>query len=514
MNQKRSSSKMRKSKIYTIILLLIAVAGISCKKDSFPGATESPYISIFDVRNLYKGQPITLTKTNMFGATQIAGVTISDHSGGNIAEGLLMLQDSRRLNKLRGIALSLGATASNYLPGDSLIVNIEDGKLEQIDGILTISGIAENAVHKVSSNNPIPLNRATTAQILASPDDYESVLSVIIKGGFDPLPVEGETLAGTKTLNDGFGNIGLETNNNAAFSATQAPVLANYYGIVLKKQQGDSLVPYFKMRTGADLAILSSTITIPPAIITGFMSDVKGGDGNYEYVQFRALKDIDFSVTPFALVVSNNANASTPTGVPSKGWATGGLRTYKINMFSGKVKTGDFFYAGGAGKTINGSGSTSISSSNWIRAYDYTKYDGDSFGTAKGGLMANSGNSFGIALFADSTVTAQSVPADVVCISGGGSLYNSTAGYRITNNDFYDIKNPITLEDQPFFHQGTNTLWFTYNTADQGYFNMLGGVYNLKLGRWTTARAQNNVLLTKASVLSEIEGEGSTQINQ
>jgi hypothetical protein len=68
------------------------------------------------------------------------------------------------------------------------------------------------------------------------------------------------------------------------------------------------------------------------------------------------------------------------------------------------------------------------------------------------------------------------------------------------------------LEDQPFNHQGTNTLCFKYNTSDAGYFNMLGGVYDTKLGRWVQARAQNNVLLSKTSEIIEIEGEGSTVI--
>jgi hypothetical protein len=68
------------------------------------------------------------------------------------------------------------------------------------------------------------------------------------------------------------------------------------------------------------------------------------------------------------------------------------------------------------------------------------------------------------------------------------------------------------LEDQPFYHQGTNTLCFKYNTSDAGYFNMLGGVYDTKLGRWVQARAQNNVLLSKTSEIIEIEGEGSTVI--
>jgi len=498
-------------KLFTFLLILITCMG-SCKKDSYPGARPSPYIAIFDIRNLFKGQPVTLTQSVMDGATQLTGVTISDPKGGNLPAGLIMVQDSRRLNKLRGIAIDLGEAASGYRPGDSVIVDITGGTLERKDDLLTITGVTQSAVQKVSSGNILPMNRATTAEIIARPEDYESVLTVIIKGGFDPLPGKGETLEGAKKLNDGFGNIDLMTSASASFASKEAPVLANYYGIVFNKQQGDSLIPEFRMRTESDVTVLSSEMTIPAAVISGFMSDVKGGDGNYEYVQFRALKDIDFSVTPFSVVVSNNANASTPTGVPLKGWATGGLRTYKINMFKGVVKKGEFFYVGGAGKKINGANSTSMSSSNWIRTLDYTKYNGDGFGTAKGGLMANSGNAFGIALFADSAVSESSIPQDVIYISGGGSLYNNTAGYRITNNDFYDKINPITLEKQPFFHQGTNTLWFTYNTADQGYFNMLGGVYNLNLGRWTTARAQNNLLLEASSPVALIEGEGATQI--
>ena len=503
---------MKNKNIYAVLLSILAIAG-SCKKDSFPGAEVSPYISAFDIRDLYKGHPVTLTKSTLYGATKLTGVTVSDHRGGNIPEGYLMIQDSRRLNKLRGITLNIGADANNYLPGDSLIVDIESATLDRIDGQLQITGIHENQISKVSSGNPLPLNRVTVKQILDNPSDYESVLSVIVKGGFNPFPAKGTKLEGTKTLNDGFGNIQLTTEKTASFATTEAPVLANYYGVVTNSIKGDSLVPNFRMRSGDDLAILSSELNAPPVIITGYMTDALGGDGNYEYVQFKALKDIDFSKTPFSLVVSNNAGASTPTGVPSQGWATGGLRTYKINMNSGTAKTGEFFYVGGDSKLINGANSTSIANANWIRAYDYTKYDGEPFGTKKAGLMANSGNSFGIAVFEGTDVTAASVPVDVIAIATGGSLFNETAGYRITNNDFFDIKNPITLEDQPFFHQGTNTLAFSYNSG-QGVFNILGGVFDINLGRWTTARTQTSVQLTADAQLSDIEPEISTIVVQ
>ncbi|HTN36065.1 MAG TPA: DUF5689 domain-containing protein [Arachidicoccus sp.] len=506
---------MKKIILYGLCLLMVWELN-GCKKDSFPGADVAPFIAAFDIRDIYKGQDVKLSKSNMFGSELLTGIVVSDHSGGNLPAGLLAVQDKHRLNKLRGIALDIGAEADKYVTGDSVIINLNGGVLTKVDGLLEIKGIAGSAITKVSSGNVIEVKKLTTAQLLADPDAYESTMGTIVKGGFDPLPVKGDILSGTKLLNDGFGNMNLVTDPKAKFADSSAPVLANFTGIVLNKQiNPDSLAPQFYLRTSADMRVLSSEINIPPVIITGFMSDVKGGDGNYEYAQLLATKDIDFAQTPFAFVVTNNANASTPTGPPNKGWATGDMRTFKFNMFNGKVSKGQFFYVGGAGQKINGSGSTSMSSSFWARSFNYTSQGGDGFGKETGGLFANSGNAFGMAVFADSAVTANSVPVDVIFISTGGSLFaegSATKGYKIANTDFYDIIDPISLNEQHFYQQGTNTLCFSYNTKDVGYFNMLGGIYDLKLGRWTKARAQVNVELTKASLLPEIEGLGATTL--
>jgi hypothetical protein len=164
---------------------------------------------------------------------------------------------------------------------------------------------------------------------------------------------------------------------------------------------------------------------------------------------------------------------------------------------------------------INGSGSTSMSSSNWVKTLDYTVNNGDGFGTKTSGLFANSGNASGFAIFEGTNITAASVPVDVIFVGTGGSLYTATPtamGYRITNTDWYDVKNPITLQDQPFYRAGSNTLNMSYTTADMGYFYMLGGEYNVALGRWMKARSQNNVLLSKTSAVLEIEGDGATVI--
>lgn len=495
-------------KIFIYIFFLSSLISLwGCKKDSYPGGQISPYMAIYDIRNLYKGHDVTLSVDNMLGSTSIAAMVVSDHSGGNLPAGLLIVQDARRLSTFRGIAISLGADAAAYVPGDSVIIHVEGAVLKKVDGILQLTGIKNSDITKVSSGNTVPITIITSNKMIADPDAYESVFSVIAKATFDPLVDSTAVLSGDKVLNDSYENITLHTEANAAFAQQKAVFNANYYGILFNTSSGN---PQFRIRTGKDVQVLSSVIEEKPAIITGFMSDVKGGDGNYEYVQLMATTDIDFSATPYAVVVTNNANASTPTGAPAKGWATGEMRTYKFSLSKGKAAKGTFFYVGGSGKTINGSGSTSMSSSNWIRAFDYTKNDGDGFGLKTGGLLANSGNAFGIAVFKDSTVTADSKPVDVIFIATGGSLYSGGKGYRIANTDFYDIKHPITQASQPFYRQGTNVQAFGYNTADMGYFNMLGGVYDPSIGRWSKVRTQKNVLLTKTSAITEIEGDGAT----
>ncbi|WP_143307555.1 DUF5689 domain-containing protein [Chitinophaga vietnamensis] len=505
---------MKQFNIYAFLLLTLMIAG-GCKKDNYPGGEISQYIAIFDVRDLYSGNDVALTTEALRGSSKLAAMVVSDHSGNNLPAGLLVVQDSRRLSKLRGISIQLGADAAKYQPGDSVIINITGGVLKRVDGILQITGINNSAVTKVSSGNTIPLNRVPASQILSNPGDYESTLSVIVKGGFNPLPKPGDKIGGDKLLNDGFGNITLHTEARAAFADSTTPFLANFYGIVFNAKSGDTLAPQLRIRNYKDVTVLSSTINVAPIVISGFASDVKGADGNYEYVQLLATQDIDFAATPYSFIVNNNANASTPTGFPVNGWATGGMRTYKINITQGKVAKGAYCYVGGTTKMINGAGSTVMSTSNWVRMLDYTKYDGDDFGLKTGGLMANSGNSFGMAIFAGTKVTADSQPVDAVFISNGGSLYTAgppALGYRIPNNDFYDAINPITLKEQAFYRSGSNTLCFAYNTADMGYFNQLGGVYSPALGRWMKARSQTNILMSKMTVAADIEGAGSTAL--
>lgn len=506
---------MKKTNLYLLILVMVGTLLSACTKTNYPGGEVSPYIGIYDLRALYKDSPVTLDIESLGGSSKISGWVISDHREGNLPEGLLIVQDKRRLNFQRGISIAVGATAADYLPGDSVVIDVLGAEMKRVDGILQLSGIGSEKITRAASGLTAPANVVTIDQILLKPDDYESTLVAIVKGGFNPMPKPGELVGGSKVINDGFGNLAIETDTDAAFARQEVYKMANYYGIIFNHvTDSGTLVPYHRPRRSADIVALNSEYTIPKVIITGFASDPRGTDANNEYIQLMATQDIDFSKTPFSLVTTNNANASTPTGFPANSWATGGVRTYKFNLSAGFAAKGTYFYVGGTNKRINSTSSTEIANANWITAYAYNTNPGFDFGNPTTNLLANSGNASGIAVFEGTEVTKESVPVDVIFVGTGGSLFNGTnIGYHITNTDWYDIINPLDMTEQAFYRAGTNTKALTYHTpSDAGYFYMLGGVYNLSLGRWTQARTQGSFLMTKETQLDEIEGEEATKL--
>lgn len=250
-----------------------------------------------------------------------------------------------------------------------------------------------------------------------------------------------------------------------------------------------------------------------PIVITGLLPDPKGSDsaasgtssnyqsstgitvmhdGGYEYIQLLALKDIDFSVTPFSVVTCTNGE------VDEKGWASGGAKTFKFNLTEGKVSKGSFFYVGAASKVIAGYGncgkSTDISQSKWIRAIDYKTDGGDGLGDKSSGILGNvasngTNTSDGVAVFSGTEVTEQSIPVDAIFYGTIVATYNAEKGwgYRIPKNDLYNTVNPVTGEAQPFFGQGTNTFMFAQPESDISDYLKLGGIISPK--KWIVPRS-------------------------
>lgn len=506
--------------ILNIIWLFSALTMlVSCDKNgNFPGASVSPYIAIYDLRSFYKGADFSLTEKSMLGYTSVTGVVVSDHRGKNMTPGLLMVQDKMRLNELRGISINIGTDAEKYVPGDSVTVNLVGGTMKRVDGLLQVTGLTGSAVNKVASGKNIPVNRVPSSFLLADPDKYESTELVIVKGGFDPIPAPTDTYSGDRLVNDGFGNFTLHTEATATFANTPLPGMANFFGVVqYTRDNSGKYVPHLRVRKPEDVTVLSSTVTRAAIIISGYLPMPEGTPNtNGEYIQLLATRDIDFAVTPFSVVTHNTNSAYLPTGVPLNGWATTGRRSYKFNLTSGTVAKGQYFYVGGnSNKLINGVGSTSIANAKWIVSRNTGSVAGDGIGDANADLLLNGTSAFtdGIAVFEGTTVTKTTIPMDVIITGYNGAILNvaQEAGLRIANTDWYDIVNPVTLEPQPFYKQGSNTICLTRPApTNAGFFYKLGGEYNIRLGRWVSARAQNRVDLTVTSVLDELEKEFPT----
>ena len=506
---------MNKLILNAILLFSILIMLAGCDKSgNYPGADASPYIAIYDLRSFYKGSEYALTQQSMLGATGITGVVVSDHTGKNLPAGLLMVQDELRLNQLRGISINIGIDAEKYVPGDSVVVNLIGGVLKRADGLLQITGINGTAVTKVASGKTISINRVPSSYILENPDKYESTQLVIVKGGFDPIPSPTDTYSGSKLVNDGFANFNLFTEASATFASTELPGMANFFGVIYYDLAANGkYIPHLRIRKPEDITILSSTITKADVIISGFMADVEGTpDPDGEYMQFVATRDINFALTPFSVVTHNTNSGYLPTGVPVNGWAMGGKRSYKFDLKTGTVTKGQYFYVGNSVKLINGVGSTSIADGKWIVSRNTLTVPGDGLGNVNADLLLNSNSAFtdGIAVFEGLTVTKNSIPIDVVINGYNGAIFNEAqqAGLRITNTDWYDIVNPVTLAQQPFYKQCSNTIYLSRPTpVNVGWFFKLGGEYNVRLGRWVKARAQRVIDLEKTSTLAELETE-------
>ncbi|QXU43894.1 DUF5689 domain-containing protein [Pedobacter sp. D749] len=502
---------------YFLLLAAVVITYTSCKKenDYRYKFSESGFISNFDLRRYYKGSDLSLNPDVIGGATSIRGVVVSDFRSGNSVAGLIALQNSRingTADSLRGISFNIGTAASDYIPGDSLHIKLDGGILKRVDGILQITGITNSAITKIASGRKIKLQAANTSAILANPDRYESTLVAINNAVYDPEPASDVIYSGDKILNDGFGLATLRTSANATFANAAVQPSGNFTGVVYVTGTGTSKKIEYRMRTAEDFFYVPMP-KLSPAIISGFLVDPNSTDGNYEYVQFLATKDIDFALTPFSVYTSNNAGATT---FPTLGWNTGALRTYKFNLTSGSVKKGEFFYVGGAGQRINGSASTVIPASKWISSVNYTTVPGaDGVGNVTGNLLANSGNVAGIAIFEGINVTPNSTPLDVIFYGGAnGSFYTAGPpeyGLRITITDkfaTYAGKVP-----QEYYGKGTNDVskrFAGFPAATS--FARLGGVYKATKGGWESVRTMISVTLTNTSVLSEIETGGVTTL--
>lgn len=262
-------------------------------------------------------------------------------------------------------------------------------------------------------------------------------------------------------------------------------------------------------------------------VVSGWMSNPADNNANHEYIQFLALRDINFANENFSVITCNNAGQTNGTP-PAEGWVTGGTRTYKFNITSGTVAKGQYFYVGGTSGKINGpnSAANSIPANQWVKQHEYNTLPGDdAVGSSVTNLLANSGLTYGVAVFRGTSVDHDTEPMDVAFLRNPqtdytlfGPVDGANRGFRVTNTDYYTVTGDIKYINQ---YDVTNTY---HNVASIGgagstvsnlgasNFLELRGVYNVVTATWSTPRSRNLIPLTTSSTVSQIETENSTSM--
>lgn len=225
-------------------------------------------------------------------------------------------------------------------------------------------------------------------------------------------------------------------------------------------------------------------------LISSYLPNARGSDGNFEYIQLFALDRIDFSETPFTIITCNNGNA-----LKTNGWVSGLTCTYAIEINMGTINRGETLYVGGINSMLNGPNSEDISDLNWVKRFDCLNMLGDGgIGSRRAknfGFLGNGGDADGIAVFKlpASNISAASVPADAL-------FYGDT----ITKSGTYGY----TLPDSSIFNK--NSKLFPANSAIDNVLYKVFGRYNHLTKEWVKERDVLPVsLLSRDSLAPAIE---------
>lgn len=237
-------------RISYILCFVVAVFFImGCNKDTFEPDVDR-FISIAELRNMYKGTPVTISSDESGVHTFISGIVISDGTQGNNPNGKIIIQNYSN-RALGGIALSLDGQSARYLVGDSVIVKAEGATLDRQDGMLQLSGLSIKTVGRISAANTPLLNTNTGGlkEIVDHMDQYECTLVKIENVAL--LDVQrGQTLGNKNVeMTDGAASIWLKTSDQAAFAAKEVPIEGSFTGIVY---YSEARIPFLSIRSSSD----------------------------------------------------------------------------------------------------------------------------------------------------------------------------------------------------------------------------------------------------------------------
>ena len=398
--------------------------------------------------------PYTFTWSNGANSEDIFGltantytVTVSDANNCPTTSSYVVTEPS----VINGSGIITNVTCNGYLDG-SINLTVTGGTgpytFSWSNGALTedISGLAAGVYTVTIVDN----NSCAGQSIFTLIDPPILTLSLI---GVDPTCVGAVNGSITSTITGGvtpytylWSTASTNSNILNVAAGTYTLIVTDAYGCSISSSHtlfdpapftlsvnASTDVDCFGGSTGA-IDIAASNDPINPApnpglLISEFHTDPTGTDAPFEWVELIATKNIDFTVTPYTVVVANNGTATT------KGWRAGSTLTYAFQISTGQVIAGDVFYVGGTSMAPTGTKLRMINTSNTA---------GDGFGNAStSGCFGNGGanaDAVGVFSVASALIDSSTVPVDAIFYGSGlgGSIVNAGVnGYTLPTNDRY-----------------------------------------------------------------------------
>jgi hypothetical protein len=226
----------------------------------------------------------------------------------------------------------------------------------------------------------------------------------------------------------------------------------------------------------------------PGLVISEAFVNPSGTDSCKEFVELVATAAINFSSTPYTVIVANNGTATV------RGWKEGKAITYAFEINSGSVKSGDVVYVGGSCMKINGLKIKTINNMT-------TGGDGGIGNINSTGVFGNGGTSAdAVAVFAKSisNIDSTTVPVDAIFYGTAfGTAINAAgaAGYQLPVNDLYN---------------GGKLSSTSYLTGDPGAnYIVATGKFNTVSNSFKTARTHSVTSTTASDGTTSITFEGA-----
>jgi hypothetical protein len=212
----------------------------------------------------------------------------------------------------------------------------------------------------------------------------------------------------------------------------------------------------------------------PGLVISEVLANPAGTDSCKEYVELLATQNINFSLTPYTVIVNNNGTAN------ANGWIASGALSYAFAINSGSIAAGSVAYVGGSCMTPT--------TGTFLRLLNVKYVNGDwNIGSPNaGGVFGNGGgNADGVAVFnlPVSSITSSTVPTDALFFGtgiGSASVNAGIDGYQLPVNDYYsggklnsssflapDPGSDLIITNSGMFNLATNT-WSINRTISTG----------------------------------------------